>query len=314
VDFQLNINIVESKQKISFGDKIIFLGSCFSDEMSILAKQHGFDVVSNPFGTLFHPLAIAQNLLFALHDNEKMNFVQNDDVYLDYSCSGKVYGMNDAELTQKVLSLRTNLKKDLKIATHLFITFGTSFGYHLKETNKIVGNCHKQPSQNFTKKLTEIDEIASVWKQVISEIIKINPEIQICFTVSPVRHIKDGLHENNLSKSILILAIQQLQSGHSISYFHAYELVNDILRDYRFFKEDLVHPNNQAIKFVWEKFMATYLTADTLVIAKNVNEIKLAMNHRLQYPESKMASEFKKQLKERKLSLEIKNLAINWDV
>lgn len=314
MDFQLKINIPEADQKISFGSSLIFIGSCFSDEMSILAKQHGFHVLANPFGTLFHPLAIAQNLLNSLHDNEEINMVRNNDVYLDFGCSGKVYGMSEMELAEKVKSLRRNLKNELKKCSHLFITFGTAFGYQLNETNKIVGNCHKQPGQNFTKKLTNMDEILSVWVQVISEIIKLNPEIQICFTVSPVRHIKDGLHENNLSKSTLLLVINHLIAEKSVNYFPAFELVNDVLRDYRFFKEDLVHPNKQSIEFVWGKFMETFLTNENIAIAKKVNEIKLAMNHNLLYPESNMVLEFNKQLKERKMCLESKKLAINWEV
>jgi hypothetical protein len=313
VDFQLKFSIPEAEQKISFGERIIFIGSCFSDEMSLLASQHGFQVASNPFGTLFHPMAIAQNLLDSLLENEEISVVRNEDVYFDFGCSGKVYGMSETELTQKVLVLRQNLKNELKNASHLFITFGTAFGYYLNETNQLVGNCHKQPGQNFTKKLTEIDQIISVWNQVISEIIKLNTEIQICFTVSPVRHSKDGVHENNLSKSTLMLALRKLQSDNSISYFPVYELVIDILRDYRFFKEDLVHPNNQAIQFVWEKFMETFLTTDTNVIAKKVNEIKLGMSHRLQYSESKMVQLFQMSLNERKRSMSEAHFGICWD-
>jgi hypothetical protein len=314
VDFQLKFNIPESHLKIEFSDPIVFLGSCFSDEMSLLAKQHGFHVTANPFGTLFHPLAIAQNILDALHEVKEVNIVQYEDLFFDYSCSGKLYGMREIELEEKVLSIRNHLKSQLENASYLFVTFGTAFAYHLNETQKIVGNCHKQPSQTFTKKLTEIEEVVSVWHQAISEIKSVNPKIQICFTVSPVRHVKDGLHENNLSKSSLILAINQLMSKNEINYFPAYELVNDVLRDYRFFKEDFVHPNQQAIQFVWEKIMQTFLNSETLQLAKKVKDIKLAMQHKLQYPESKMALDFQQRLDERKRLLETDNMIICWDI
>lgn len=313
MNFQLKFSFTEVQQRITFSDKLIYLGSCFSDEMSLLAKQHGFHVITNPFGTLFHPSALAQNILDALQENEQMNIVRNEDIYLDYSCSGKVFGMSEGQLREKIVSLRNEFKNELRKASYLFVTFGTAFAYHLKETNQLVGNCHKQPSQLFEKKITDVETIVSIWKKVIDEIKRFNPEIQICFTVSPVRHVKDGLHENNVSKSTLMLAIDQIKSGNSISYFPAYELVNDILRDYRFFKEDLVHPNHQAIQFVWEKFMEIFLSSETIKLAKNVNEIKIAMNHRLQYPESKMVKEFHLRLEERKNLLSRNVSSICWE-
>ena len=313
MEFHLKFNIPEAIPKISFSDKLIFFGSCFSDEISLLAKQHGFQVVSNPFGTLFHPSALAQNILDSLRGNEEVIIAQNNDVYLDYNCSGKVYAMSELELKEKVIAIRKEFKNDLKNASYLFITFGTAFAYHLNETQQIVGNCHRQSAQSFTKRLTKIEEIVSKWNEVVSEIKRFNPKIQICFTVSPVRHLKDGLHQNNLSKSTLHLAINQLLSECNLTYFPSFELVNDVLRDYRFFKEDLTHPNQQAIQFVWQKFMSTFLTSEIQEIANKVSELKQAMNHRIQYPDSKMAQEFQIKIDERKEILKIENSSIFWD-
>lgn len=313
MDFQLKFNIPEAQRKITFSDKLIFLGSCFSDEMSLLANQHGFHVLSNPFGTLFHPLALAQNILDALQGCEEIAIVRNEDVYLDYNCSGKVFGMSELQLKEKVLLLREEFRNELKNASHLFITFGTAFAYHLKETHQVIGNCHKQPSQTFEKKLTDVEAIVSIWKEVISEMKRFNSRIQIGFTVSPVRHVKDGIHENNVSKSTLMLAVNQLQLETDEMYFPSYELVNDVLRDYRFFKEDLVHPNQQAIQFVWEKFMGTFLSNEMIESAKKVSEIKLAMKHRLQFPESKMVQVFQMSLNERKKSMSEAHSGICWD-
>jgi hypothetical protein len=312
VEFQLKFKIPDINPKISFSDKIIFLGSCFSDEMSLLAKQHGFQVVSNPFGTLFHPLVLAQNILDSLHGNVEVNVAKKNDVYLDYNCSGKVYAMNEAELKKKVIAIRNEFKNDLKNASHLLVTFGTAFAYYLNETQQVVGNCHKQPAQSFTKYLTRIEEIVSKWNEVVMEIKRFNPKIQICFTVSPVRHIKDGLHENNLSKSTLLLAISQLQSASDLSYFPSFELVKDVLRDYRFFKEDLTHPNQQAIQFVWVQFMESFLTSEIKEIAIKVSELKLAKNHRIQYPESEMAKKFVFQLEESRTKLAKEYPEICW--
>ncbi len=312
MEFQLKFKIPDINPKISFSDKIIFLGSCFSDEMSLLAKQHGFQVVSNPFGTLFHPLVLAQNILDSLHGNVEVNVAKKNDVYLDYNCSGKVYAMNEAELKKKVIAIRNEFKNDLKNASHLLVTFGTAFAYYLNETQQVVGNCHKQPAQSFTKYLTRIEEIVSKWNEVVMEIKRFNPKIQICFTVSPVRHIKDGLHENNLSKSTLLLAISQLQSASDLSYFPSFELVKDVLRDYRFFKEDLTHPNQQAIQFVWVQFMESFLTSEIKEIAIKVSELKLAKNHRIQYPESEMAKKFVFQLEESRTKLAKEYPEICW--
>ncbi len=313
MEFQLKFNVPESDRKITFSDKLIFVGSCFSDEMSTLANLHGFHVLANNFGTLFHPFAIAQNILDSLQDNKQMNIVQNEDVYFDYSCSGKVFGMSEEELGGTVLSLRNDFKNELKNAAYLFVTFGTAYAYHLNETNQVVGNCHKQPAQIFTKTLSSVENIVLAWKEVISEIKRCNPKIQICFTVSPVRHIKDGLHENNLSKSCLMLAINQLQHDNSISYFPSFELVNDVLRDYRFFKEDLVHPNQQATQYVWRKFMEIFLNSEMIKFAETVYEIKIARNHKLQYPESIMVEKFLIQLEDRKRKLNEENERICWD-
>lgn len=313
MEFFLKFINPEAQQKINFSDKIIFLGSCFSDEISALAKQHGFNVIANPFGTLFHPLAIAQNILDSLADTVETNIIQNDDVYFDYSCSGKIFAMNEPELKDKVNGIRNHLKNEIMSSSYLFVTFGTAIGYHLNQTNQVVGNCHKQPARSFTKKLASIEQIVTIWKEVIQEIKRINPKINICFTVSPVRHVKEGLHENNLSKSTLLLAIDQLKNQDEINYFPSYELVIDILRDHRFFKEDLIHPNQQAIQFVWEKFMEVFLNSEIVEIAKKVKDIKNALQHRLQYPESKMALKFIDQLSERKSLLTNACSSICWE-
>lgn len=313
MDFHVKINIPDSQRKITFSDKLIFLGSCFSDDMSILARQHGFHVLDNPFGTLFHPLAIGQNVLDSLNGNEEVQIIQNDDVYLDFNCSSKVFAMSEAELIEKVILIRSDFKNEIKNANYLYITLGTAFAYHIRETLRLVGNCHKQPSQLFIKSLTGIDEIVSFWSQVIKEIKQLNADIQICFTVSPVRHVKDGLHENNVSKSTLMLAINELQKNdNSLIYFPAFELINDVLRDYRFFKEDLVHPNQQAIKFVWRNFMKTFLSSEISILAEQVNHIKVSEKHRLHFPESKTAMKFIEQIEKQKSFLKEENLNIYW--
>ncbi len=298
MNFQLKFNNPNSTRKISFSDKMIFLGSCFSDEISLLASSYGFNVKANHFGTLFHPIALAQNILDSIHDRQDLDVILNEDVFFDFNCSGKIYGMSEKELREKVISLRMDLQNDMKRSSFLFITFGTAFAYHLNENQQVVGNCHKQPSTYFTKKMTEISEIVSLWKRVISEIRYLNPNIQICFTVSPVRHVKDGLSENNLSKSTLFLAIKEILTLDSIVYFPAYELVNDVLRDYRFFKEDMVHPNELAIQFVWDNFMGSFLEESIQDVAKNVNHLKKAMQHRLSYPKSKQALKFNEHIEE----------------
>jgi lysophospholipase L1-like esterase len=303
--FKLDFDIVPSEKKIDYHSKLLFLGSCFSDDISAKLTKVGFDVVSNPFGTLFHPLSIAS--LFEDLDFDELIF-ERGDLWFSWVSSGNVYNSSKVELIKKLKSLKKNLIYSISNTDFIFITFGTSFGYRLISSNKFVANCHKMPSSLFQKELTDIEEMRLKWEQIISIIKNINPNIEIVFTVSPVRHIKDGIIENNLSKARLFQLIHQLKGN----YFPSFEIIQDELRDYRFYKEDLIHPNELAIDYVFDKFKKVYFENSTNAIVNEVDSFKQMESHKVLYPESNQTTQFQNHLIQKRNELIHKYPFVKW--
>jgi hypothetical protein len=287
--FNLPFSFPASANKIEYGQRLVFLGSCFSDEMGAKAKYFGLDTFTNPFGTVFHPLAIARTLLDTIQPpaDFQERLVNREDLFFSWDAGGTVFGYSAVELNKKLESNRAQLKKNLENGGFLFITFGTAWGYREKQTNELVSNCHKFPGDSFIKELSSIEEIVFQWENVINLLKELNTNLKIVFTISPVRHSKDGLVENNQSKAILIEAVRRLVNENYASYFPSYEIVIDELRDYRFFKEDRVHPNDEAIADVWDRFSDSYFNEDTKRIMEEVRSYRLADDHRSLFSESK---------------------------
>lgn len=302
--FNLSFDIPEFFHKIEYGKDILFLGSCFSDEMAIKAKLHGLKVDSNPFGTVFHPLAISRFIKETLTEaSVSERIAQRNDLFFSWDASGSIFGLSENDLISKTQVARLSWKINLQKATHLFITFGTSWGYKSIENGLLVANCHKFPASDFEKVLSSQSEIVSDWKEVIGLLLEYNPNLNIIFTVSPVRHIKDGLIENNRSKAILLDALSALEKEKSCSYFPSFEIVIDELRDYRFFKIDHVHPNELAISYVWERFSKCYFSNETNEISQEVLKIRNEESHRSLTPSSEAARHQLKKLKEKRETL-----------
>ncbi len=298
-NFQLSFKIPSQETKINHKEKILFLGSCFSDEIAAKANFSGFNVLSNPFGTVFHPIALARFIKETLSSSfQKERIFQREDLFFSLDANSTIYGLNESEVTNKLKDLRIEWLHQLKSASHLFITFGTAWGYTHIEGEVLVANCHKLSSQQFEKRLTSTQEIVQCWMAVIKELKAINPQLTVCFTVSPVRHSKDGLIENNQSKALLIDAIRQLKESSNVEYFPSYEIVMDELRDYRFFKLDRVHPNEEAIDYVWQRFEATYCSVETIELSRKVKHLKLALSHKSLHPESNETLEHKKRVEQ----------------
>lgn len=302
---KIDIEITPSSKKITHQSKCIFIGSCFSDDISGKFQEGGLDVLSNPFGTLFHPLAIAN--IFDEVDIESTCFLRGD-VWFSWLASGLIYAMSKEELVLKIEILRQELIDSVQKADFLFFTFGTSVGYRLISTNQLVANCHKMPLTNFSKELTDVNQLIFNWEKLIEKLKGLNPSIQIVFTVSPVRHIKDGIIENNISKSHLFSLINQLEG----EYFPSYEIVNDELRDYRFFKEDLVHPNELAINYVWDKFKVAFMDISTNLLMDEVYQVRKMQNHNVLYPESIESLKFNDKLLRKKESIMNRLPNIKW--
>ncbi len=311
-NFSLTFPIPVHSNKIEIGKTLLFMGSCFSDEIGNQAQLHGLNATANPFGTLFHPLAIGQSLLDTLNDVSTCDSVQTDDVFFHWGSSGKIHGYSANELTEKVLAERRSLKAKLAIATHLFITFGTAKSYVLKTNNQVVANCHKQHPSLFNVEITTSTAIVAFWVPIILQLKELNPQLSVIFTVSPVRHLKDGIIENNRSKAKQLLAVETLSKLENCSYFPSYEIVMDELRDYRFFKNDFAHPNELAIQHVWHRFANTYLSESIYMMCNKIKAIKVSLIHKSLYEKSKKVSEHQDIILERKRQLDKEIIGISW--
>lgn len=285
--FQLAFPISKFPFEIRHGEKLLFLGSCFSDEIAKKAKFHGFKVRSNPFGTVFHPLALSRFLKESISEGQvNERIVSRQDIYLSWDANSSLHAMSENQLKVDLSAIRKEWRETLKDSQYLFVTFGTAWGYKNAQTNELVANCHKFSSTEFNKELSQQAEIVKEWNDILDNLNVFNPDLKIIFTVSPVRHSKDGLIENNQSKAILIDSVRQLTKRANCFYFPSYEIVIDELRDYRFFKTDRVHPNAEAIDYVWKRFSAVFFSEATMGINREVEKLRLAESHKSLFPES----------------------------
>lgn len=283
-NFFLQLPANKAKFPISYSSKIFLMGSCFVENIGQKLQYHKLQTRTNPFGIIFHPLAIIRLLERCVEKrffNEEDLFFANER-WQSFEVHSKYSHTNKKELLQILNKKIEDGYQFLKETTHFVCTLGTAWGYQERELRIIVANCHKIPQSNFNKVVTPVDKIKERILDVFEKLLVLNPSIHLITTVSPVRHIKDGIVENNRSKALLLQAVSELAEQHlSISYYPAYELVIDCLRDYRFYKSDLVHPNAQAIQYIWEHFVATYMfenkTAQTL---NAIAEIQRGISHK----------------------------------
>jgi lysophospholipase L1-like esterase len=282
MNWQIQVPIPKYTFDLSHEDKIFSAGSCFAQHMADRLIHYKFSCTSNPYGILFHPIPLLQNLTDALKGLEidENLFLERDEAVFHYSCHSSVWAESKVDLKTKLQDLQLLVAKELKESKLLILTFGTAFLYQLA-SEKAVANCHKQPKNTFTKELSSSEEIQSVFQSFYSELKKQNPKIQILLTVSPVRHIRDGVHENNVSKSALLLACDAIQkSFKGVHYFPSYEIVMDELRDYRFYEKDRVHPNEEARAYVWRKFAEVLLTKDSSNLNRDLDKLFSSIDHR----------------------------------
>ncbi|MEG1555885.1 MAG: GSCFA domain-containing protein [Bacteroidales bacterium] len=280
--FRTEIKIPDYPFQIDFSDKIMLLGSCFSDHIGSFFETNQFQVLSNPFGTLFNPISIANALNLSLNPtlfNESLVDYFNGQ-WISYSHHGKFSHFDKTVFIQNIEQQLQQGHDFLLKTDFLFVTFGTAFCYRLIERDLIVANCHKIPAVKFEKIRLTIEHIVEIYRRLMDKLVKEKPTLKIIFTVSPVRHLGDGFHENQLSKSILHLAIDALVDDQHYFYFPSYEILQDDLRDYRFYAQDLSHPGENALLYIEEKVMEKFFSKFTLdKIAKQVKNNKL-LNHR----------------------------------
>lgn len=280
---------------LSHADKLVSIGSCFSENIGKKFGDYRFQSNVNPFGQQYNPHSIAQAINRLLNPVPYIadDLVYHDELFHSFQHHGS-YSRPTADET--LIVINGNLDQaanDLQQATTLLLTFGTAHVFSLKQSGQIVSNCHKLSGSLFERRLMEPAEITEALDTALTKILALNPAIKIILTVSPVRYFAFGHYENSLSKAHLFAAIYQLQKRHpQLYYFPAYELVMDDLRDYRFFAEDMLHPNHQATEYVWENLCNTLLDKKTLALLKEIDEIILAAKHRPRNPASQAHKAF----------------------
>lgn len=288
--------------QIDYHSKICLVGSCFAEHIGQKLDYFKFQNVLNPFGILFHPMAIENLITAAINKKvytEKDIFFHNEQWHC-YETHSRLSSASKEDLLDTLNSSVKLTHQYLKESTHIVITLGTSWVYRHIETDSIVTNCHKIPQKKFVKELLTVDEVSESFQATVSLIRSINPKATVIFTVSPVRHLKDGFIENTQSKSHLIAAIHQyIDPRQNVNYFPSYEIMMDQLRDYRFYAEDMIHPNQIAIDFIWEQFKKVWIAKKASVIMDQIDDIRKGMQHRPFHPNSEAHQGFLQNLEQK---------------
>lgn len=277
------LNAVKSSDEIAHCNKLLSMGSCFSENIGGRLLEYKFSIIVNPYGILFNPIAITESLQ---HIIDYRQFSESDIFYYNQRWQSFFHHGRFANVDKEIClnEVNTAIKQthqQIQNLDYLIVTLGTANVFVHKKSNQIVANCHKMPSDEFERKRLTINEITAAFEPIFGQLKRINPNLKIIFTVSPVRHIRDGFVENQRSKATLLLAIDELvKKYYFVSYFPAYELVIDDLRDYRFFKDDMIHPSKLAVDYVWDYFKRTYFSEKTSELNHQIDKIIQAKNHR----------------------------------
>ena len=286
--FKLTLEAKPSKYPIEYGDKLMLIGSCFTENIGAKFKSHLFEISENPYGILFNPVSVTNALteIMELRKYKSDDLFQYNQLWHSWSHHSRFSAIEKEVAVENINRTILDAHHFLKSANRLVITLGSAWLYHLTREaplgkGQVVANNHKGPINWFFKSLMQPNELLESLQALVARLQTFNPNLQIVFTISPVRHLREGLIENNRSKAVLIHAVHELVSqSNQVDYFPAYEYVMDDLRDYRFYAEDLVHPNFAASGYVWDKLVETYMDHKTQAIMKQIAELQLAMNHK----------------------------------
>lgn len=284
MDFRTRVNISKPNFEIGHSTKMMLSGSCFSENIGNKLRESKFRVKVNPFGIVYNPLSVATVIRRLLSNKyfDESDLVFHNDVYQSFLHHGSFSHPNKDICLRNISESFADATVFIQETDIFLITFGTAYVYRLKSTGEVVANCHKFLPDTFTRERLTVEEIVEEWSEIISAILKHNPSAKFIFTVSPIRHWKDGAHENQISKSILHLAIEKLHDKfeNALVYFPAYEILLDELRDYRFFVEDMMHPSPVAIDYIWQLFCETFFSKRTIDITREWQQLKQSLNHR----------------------------------
>lgn len=293
MNFRTIIPISASANRIEHRQQLMMFGSCFTENIGERLHNAKFKVDVNPFGIQYNPFSLAYSL-DRLVENKPFTadeLFEAHGLWHSFAHHSKFSAASKHDTLEKINRRLADSAKMLHKADFLFLTFGTAWVYELKETGAVVSNCHKLADKLFVRRRLSVAEIVEKYSQLLAKLKSINPKLQVIFTVSPIRHWKDGAHENNVSKSVLLLAIEELQAKFDcVNYFPAYELQLDELRDYRFYTEDMLHPNATAINYIWDRFGESFFSAETKQTAVEMDKLRKALAHR---PFNKEGADYK---------------------
>lgn len=303
MEFRTQFKINSGEPKIDYNSSIFLLGSCFVDNIGEKLENAKLKSLRNPFGIFYHPAAIEKFVSRVVEGtgySDEEVFYQNERWHC-YDAHSVLSSSNKEELVDALNNKMELTRKFLEKATHIIITLGTSYGYKLKETGAYVANCHKVPQARFDKELMPVEEVKTRLQKTLDLLKVINPKHSVIFTVSPVRHLRDGVVENQVSKAHLLTAVTEIVKSNSgkFKYFPSYEIMMDDLRDYRFYKEDMIHPNKVAIGYIWNKFKEAWLTKDAMIVLAEIESIQQGLEHRPFNPKSDAHLRFVSGLNER---------------
>ena len=290
MQLQTNISLKPQKyNRIDYNSKIVLYGSCFTENIGAKLSYYKFQNSLNPFGILFHPKAIENLILKTINET----VYKDNDVFFNnerWHCFDTHSALSTSTKEEILTSLTNSIylaNKQLVESTHVIITLGTAWTYRFIETDSIVANCHKIPQKKFLKELLSVDDLVDSLASIVALIKNVNANASVLFTISPVRHLKDGFVENMQSKSHLITALHQVvEPRNNVHYFPSYEIMMDELRDYRFYKEDMLHPNQTAINYIWEHFCKVWISDASQKTMQKVETIQKGISHKSFNPKS----------------------------
>lgn len=284
MELRTTFNIEPSAEKITYNDRVMFIGSCFASTIGTQMEMGRMPVMINPSGAVFNPVSVCNTLDSITREKrfliDDLHFY--DGTWLSFYHYTDFSSEDPLKVLKKINNRLNEASDFLKNARFLFVTFGTARAYKLKKSDLIVSNCHRIPAEQFEPKLLKVEEIVDLWTRQLDKLHSLYPDLKVVFTVSPVRHWKDGAHGNQVSKSILLLSVEELLKHKSGPfYFPSYEIVMDDLRDYRFYNDDMLHPSVTAINYIWDAFSKCYLDNSAINIWKEAIKITKAYNHRV---------------------------------
>jgi len=297
------VNITPLAHPFVYGDGLLFLGSCFANEVGGICKSLGFNAQVNPFGVLYNPMSIAQSLKrlqngFPFTDEEVISV--GEEFYCTFSHNTEFWNHSKQGLLECVNQSLKEACDHFAKCNYVILSLGTAWVYRFRATREVVANCHKLPSQLFERQRLTIETVSTC----LSDLLQAFPDKEFIFTVSPLRHLKDGLHGNQLSKSTLLLAVNEIcERFENAHYFPAYEILFDELRDYRFYKEDMVHPTDQAIHYIWEKFVDFAINPSERPAMKAAEDLKQMLQHKPLFPDSEAYRKFEALKRQKKAEL-----------